>query len=158
MNHDLVRLVTMRAKQLRPDINIWNDNFEDTLSVVISNIKKIATSNDVLIEIHFDSSPTKTASGSTSLVSNNAREISRKIGAVLTKVVSQVMSITDRGVKTESQSNRGKLGILHTKASSVLLEIAFMSNQLDMFQYEKWKHWVAEEIAIVLIDIYDGKL
>lgn len=158
LNIELRDLVYERLKQLRSSLSIWVDDDRDTLGQVIAKVKSFATSNDFWLELHFDSAANQSASGSTALVANNARAMSVKFGEELLLVMPKVMSIPNRGVKDEKASNRGRLGMLHTAASSVLLEIAFISNWKDMESYQKWKYWVAEEIALAIIRVmYDGE-
>lgn len=154
LNRDLVKIIITRAKEIDPSINIWTDNFDDPLSKVISQVKSMATDKDVWIEIHFDSSSNIEASGTTAIVSNNARNRSKNIARRF-GIISKVLNNRDRGVITESQSARGKLGMLSTVASSVLLEVEFMSNDIAILNYEKWRFWVAEEIAKILLDIHN---
>lgn len=157
LNLELVGLIIERAKQIDPNIDIWTDDFKDTLPEVISKVRSSATKEDVWIEIHFDSAENKEAAGSTAIVANNARARSYNIADRLL-IIHRVLNTRNRGIITESKSNRGKLGMLSTAASSVLLEIEFMSNNSAILNYDKWKYWVADEIARVLIEIHNEAL
>jgi N-acetylmuramoyl-L-alanine amidase len=148
---ELRNLVSQRIKQLDQSIIIWNDDDNDTLAQVIKKIKTIATSSDYLLELHFDSSESKTATGSTALIAKDARDKSKNFATKLVSITSKVLDVKNRGVIDETKSNRGKLGVLHTVASSCLLEICFLSNHLDIEEFQKFKHWLAEEIALVII-------
>ncbi|WP_293916515.1 MULTISPECIES: N-acetylmuramoyl-L-alanine amidase [unclassified Sphingobacterium] len=144
-------MITERLKALSPDIVVWNDNDNDTLAQVIAQINKIATKDDFLLELHFDSSISPKASGATALVAEGARQNSKDFGKELADLGSAIMRVPNRGVKFESQSNRGRLGILHTAASSVLYEVGFISNPTDVVNYENWKHWLADDFARIII-------
>lgn len=149
---ELRNLVAQRVKQLMPEgVRVWTDDDHDVLATVIRKVKQVATPNDLLLDIHFDSFTSPTASGTTALVASNARDKSKNFGADLTDILSRVMDIPNRGVKSETKSNRGRLGILHTAASSVLLEVNFISNPRDVERYQNWKHWVADEIARAIL-------
>lgn len=154
LNLEIVNLIIERAKQIEAGIKIWTDDFNDTLSQVIEKVRSLATKKDVWIEIHFDSATREEAAGSTAIVSNNARARSYLIAERLL-IIHRVMNTPNRGIITESKSNRGRLGMLSTAASSVLLEVEFMSNDLAIENYKKWKYWVADEIARVLVDIHN---
>lgn len=151
LNRELQQLVLKRLQQLSPKTEVYIDPFDLTLSQVINQVKSKATADDLLLSLHFDSATNASASGSTALVANDARSKSIDFATDLVHLVSSVLDIPNRGVKTEKESNRGRLGILHTAASSVLLEVGFIINHNDMAAYEKFKHWVADEITRTII-------
>lgn len=151
-------LVTARIKDLCPSIVVWNDDDNDTLAQVIAKINKVATADDYLLEIHFDSAENLTATGTTSLVATNARGKSLNFASLIAKITSETIGIRNRGVKTEAESNRGKLGVLHTKASSVLAEVCFISNKNDIEKYHHVKHLLAEQYAFAIISTLDPSL
>lgn len=151
LNRELQILVLERLESLAPNLIVYTDPFDLTLTQVINEVNKRVLSSDLLLEIHFDSATNASASGSTVLVANDARSKSIDFATDLVNLVSSVLDIPNRGVKTEKESNRGRLGILHTAASSVLLEVGFIINPNDMAAYEKFKHWVADEITRTII-------
>lgn len=144
-------LTLTRIKQISPHTKVWADNDNDTLSQVIAKVKGLATAKDIWVELHFDASSNSTATGATALVATNAREKSKELANDLVSIGSKVLGIRNRGVKTELESNRGRLGMLHTPASSVLYEVAFISNKYDIEAYQEMKHWLSDELARVLI-------
>ncbi len=148
---ELRDLITSKLREIAC-LKIWNDNDDDTLSQVIAKINKVATADDFLLEIHFDSAERISASGTTALVASGAREKSKDFAGQLAGDVAAIVGITNRGVKSETESNRGRLGILHTKASSCLLEIAFISNRSDMEKYQQYKEPLALAIATTIRD------
>lgn len=156
LNIEMRDLVVARVKQLAPHINVWTDKDHLTLSQVIAEVNKFATENDVWLEYHFDSSINPKASGSTSLVADGARQVSKNLGKELVDIASTILEIPNRGVKSEKDSARGRLAMLHTKATSVLFEVAFISNPTDMINHQSWKHWLADEHARILIKAIGG--
>lgn len=151
---ELRGLVTSAVRRIFPEGQIVNDSDGDTLATVISRVNKVVSTDDILIEFHFDSADRKEASGATALIAQGARERSKSIANELAKITSGVLGITNRGVKSEIESNRGRLGILHTKASSVLLEVAFISNVKDLDHYHCNKLKLADEIAKYIVQIF----
>lgn len=151
LNRELQLLVLERLESLAPNLIVYTDPFDLTLSQVINEVNKRVLSSDLLLSIHFDSATNPNASGSTALVANNARSKSIDFATDLVQLVSSVIDIPNRGVKSETESNRGRLGILHTAASSALLEVGFIINPNDMTSYENFKHWVADEITRTII-------
>jgi len=151
LTQELRGLITAKLREIAC-LNIWNDNDDDTLAQVITKIKQVATADDFLLEIHFDSADRAAASGTTALVATGARDKSKDFAKQLANDVAAIVGITNRGVKDETESNRGRLGILHTKASSCLLEIAFISNPKDMERYQIYKESLALAIATTIRD------
>lgn len=126
------------------------DKDSETLSQYIKRIKP--GSGSVLCDIHFNASVNPNATGTEVLVKDSASITERKIAADLCRVLVETCGLVNRGVKTESQSHRGRLGILHTKAGiSVLIEVCFISNLSDLQLYRKNKGMLAYKIAQVLI-------
>lgn len=151
LTKELRDLITVKLREIAC-LKIWNDDDNDTLAQVIAKINQLATTDDFLLEIHFDSADRTAASGTTALVAKGARSQSKDFASQLANDVAVIVGITNRGVKDETESNRGRLGILHTKASSCLLEIAFISNPSDMQKYQIYKESLALAIATTIRD------
>lgn len=108
-------------------------------------------SGSVLADHHFDASTNPNVSGVGVFVANNANENSKAMGQEVVNGLSEIMQIPNRGVRTESQSGRGRIGILHLGAGiAILVEVCFLSNPSDMAKYELNK----EKIAKFLSDTY----
>lgn len=151
LNKEIRDLTATRIRQLDPTVDLWLDDDNDTLTQVIHKVKSKAKPTDVWVELHFDAASSPTATGATALVASNARARSRELAADLVGIGSEVLGIRNRGVKTELESNRGRLGMLHTAASSVLYEVAFISNVYDVEAYQDMKYWLSDELARVII-------
>lgn len=149
-------LIAKRIRQLDPNIEVWLDDDKDTLSQVIAKVDKLATPKDLWLEIHFDAGITPKPSGATSLVAANARQASKDIAKKFVDMGSTILGIPNRGVKSETESNRGRLAMLHTKANSVLYEVGFISNPSDMVNHQDWKHWMADEFSRIAINSVEG--
>ena len=57
---------------------------------------------------------------------------------------------TSRGVKTESQTARKRLGWMRPLAENILIEMAFLTNTLDLELYKMVKYKLAKELAVVI--------
>ena len=57
---------------------------------------------------------------------------------------------TSRGVKTESQTARKRLGWMRPSAENILIEMAFLTNTLDLELYKMVKYKLAKELAVVI--------
>ena len=64
---------------------------------------------------------------------------------------SSILGIKNRGVISEDQSARGKLGLMREQGIVALLEIGFISNPNDLAAYQKNKYKLAAAIADILI-------
>lgn len=105
-------------------------------------------SSSVLADHHFDASTNTTASGVGVFVANNASVNSKTMAKEVVDGLSELIGIPNRGVRTESQSGRGRIGILHLGAGiSILVEVCFISNPCDMAKYEVNKEKVAKFLA-----------
>ena len=57
---------------------------------------------------------------------------------------------TSRGVKTENQTARKRLGWMRPTAENILIEMAFLTNTLDLELYKAVKYKLAKELAAVI--------
>lgn len=57
---------------------------------------------------------------------------------------------TSRGVKIESQTARKRLGWMRPSAENILIEMAFLTNTLDLELYKMVKYKLAKELAVVI--------
>lgn len=122
------------TKYLRTDyeLSVWNDSDTDDLSTVIQKLSKVVKSTDLVIDIHLNTGQSS-ATGvecyvrdkeSDIVVLNLAKELCNNISAIL--------SIRNRSIKSEKSSQHTRLGVLHTGARSILLEVFFLSNKDDV--------------------------
>lgn len=110
----------------------------------------------VLLDTHFNASANTNATGTEMIVSNTANKNSIAMATELANGTAAILGITNRGVKTEAQTARGKIGILNLGAGiAVLAEICFLSNFSDMQKYELHKYALACFYADILIK-YDN--
>lgn len=143
-------LIYTRIKELQPKALVTKDDDKDTLSQVIAKIKPKITSKDVLLDIHYNAATPK-ATGVECFVSDNASAKSKELADVIATTTSTITGINNRGVKKESQSARGRLGILNMKCTAVLWEVAFISNPSDIDKVETYLHWLCDEVARILL-------
>lgn len=137
-------------KKLKPKVLITKDDDKDTLSQVIAKIRPKIQSSDILLDIHYNSFNSD-STGVECLVSNNAGSVSKSIAKDICSITSAITGLKNRGVKTEAQSARGKLGILNMKGSAVIWEVGFISNTSDIHAINKELDKLCFEIAKLLI-------
>lgn len=143
-------MICFRIKELQPNILIDKDDDDDTLSQLIAKIKPKMNSDDIILDIHYNSGP-PTATGVECLVSNNAGQKSKDIAKDICDITTKITGLKNRGVKKESDSARGKLGILNLKGSAVIWEVGFISNINDLNAINKDLHWICDEVSRILI-------
>lgn len=111
-------------------------------------------SGSVLFDIHFNSAGA-TATGTECFVNKkdfaDKNSLSYKMAAEICEVTSKMLGITNRGVKSEAQSQHPRIGVLNLGAGvSVLWEICFISNPLNMAKYTQFKRELNKEVALIL--------
>lgn len=84
---------------------------------------------EMVIELHLDSAPV--ASGCTLFYYDGFNQV-RDAGKPLLETYSQYSGIKSRGVKPDSSTRHGRLGIIRdTKPTAYLLELGFIQNDLE---------------------------
>lgn len=156
LTKEMRRLIVEAVRQQSPETSVWTDDDDDNLNAVISKVNAIATSDDILLDIHFNSASTL-AKGTEALISVNARQKTKDIATHLCSLASTILDTVNRGVKLETSTRHKRLGILHSKASSVLWEVEFINSEIPMQNVEKWKHWLSWEVASLLLTKLKGE-
>ena len=128
-------------------LHIITDNDNENLAEYLHRIQ--TGSGSVVLEFHFDSSGSG-ASGSTSLVGNDADRLDNAFAKELVDATSNCLGIPNRGVISEAQSHRGRLGLMREQGIVSLLEICFIDNQHDMDAYRKNCYELALKIAAIV--------
>ena len=125
------------------------DSDEESLSQYLSRIK---TGNaSCIVEYHFDSASTESATGTTGLIEAEADKLDRAFAKELTDSVAKVLGIKNRGVITEAESHRGRLGLMREEGIICLVELGFLSNPQDLSKYNLNKNKLAKEHASIIL-------
>lgn len=143
-------LILDALKMFGSDVEVWTDIDTDSLNQVITKTKAIATSKDILFDIHFNAGNSKT-NGTECFIAVNAREKSKRIASRVAELTAGMLQSKNRGVKLENQSQHPRLGMLHSAASSVLWEVEFLTNKEFMENYHLMKKRLAIGIANILV-------
>lgn len=114
-------------------------------------LERIKTGNgSVVLEFHFDSAENKSATGTTALIEAEADRLDRAFAKELSDLTSSVLGIRNRGVKSETESHRGRLGLMREEGIICLLELCFISNADDVRRYKSNKEKLAVEMAKII--------
>jgi N-acetylmuramoyl-L-alanine amidase len=155
---DLFKVIkeSQLAIQLRDLIKVYLETYnnvkvitdDDNLNLreVISEINKSITKNDILIDIHFNAF-NKQARGTEAFIPTVNSELEKELAEKIVAVTSKIISTPNRGVRTEKQSNRGRLGILHGVGHRILWEVCFMDSKTDLDNYISNIYILANDIA-----------
>lgn len=149
---ELRNLIAEELRALRA--KFFMDYDHETLAQVIKRFKP--GTGSVLFDIHFNAFNDVRSKGTEVIVKDNPNHMELAMAKEICAKISTVSNIYNRGAKTESQSHRGRLGILHTKAGiSALGEICFITNPDDLRLYQAAKLTIAKDIAAILVK-YDA--
>lgn len=115
-------------------------------------LKRIQTgSGSVVLEFHFDAAASVSATGTTTLIGNDADRLDKAFAKELVDATSNILRIKNRGVLSEADSHRGSLGLMREQGIVALLELCFISNPDDLEKYFSLK----KELSIKIADIVE---
>jgi N-acetylmuramoyl-L-alanine amidase len=138
---------------------ILTDRDDWSLQTVINWIAKNSTQNCLSIDVHFNAFSNSRATGTEVLIANNHTSKELKIAKDFSFMMSSILRLNNRGVKTESDSARGKLGMLSgggAKAINILVEICFITNPDDVRAYRTYYWTLVEKFAELISKIIKG--
>ena len=106
------------------------------------------SSKDILLDIHWNAAIPK-ARGTEVIVPDKPSLFETSLAKeILDVFVSN--GFTSRGVKTESQTARKRLGWMRPPAENIIVEMGFITNLLDINLYQNLKYKLAKESAFVI--------
>lgn len=107
--------------------------------------------NDIAIDFHFNSFHNPLATGIEVVTAANASLKEKEFARVLSQCGSEVLGINNRGVKSEIQTARGRLGWFTLNCKyRLLVEICFITNHSDMAAYIANKPRLAKSFAQII--------
>jgi N-acetylmuramoyl-L-alanine amidase len=147
--------LTMELRNLTADVlrskgfEVWEDDDQDRLLQVLDDV--ISSESDVVCDIHFNAGP-PTATGVEVIVPERSTETERKFAALICERFANIMNIRSRGVKSEAQTARKRIGVMRELGINLLIEVAFISNPKDIAMYHKTKAKLSVVLADILIE------
>jgi len=151
-NNETIKLRDRILGYISSNYRVITDNDSESLAQYLARIRPGDAS--VVLELHFDSYNGK-ASGSTALYMNDAPKNSIIFSAELCQFTATTLGIANRGAKSESDSARGRLGLVHKAGITSLLEVCFIDNQEDMDKYDANIDLLAQGVAKILMKYDD---
>lgn len=146
-------LLTIEFKKLVQDalaslqVSYVSDTEEESLSEYLRRIKPGNAS--VVLEIHFDAAG-PTATGTTAIVGADADRLDKAFAKELAETTAAVLGIKNRGVISEADSHRGRLGLMREQGIVCLMELCFISNKNDLKTYQLRKRELAAAQALII--------
>ena len=132
---------------LKRGLKVITDKDTETLG---EYLKRIETgSGSVVLEFHFDAGP-EGANGSSVVIGDDADRLDKLFAQELLEVTTSTLGTKSRGVITEAQSHRGRLGLMREQGTVALLEVCFISNKDDMAKFNAKKVELATKIAKIV--------
>ncbi|USL95211.1 N-acetylmuramoyl-L-alanine amidase [Riemerella anatipestifer] len=148
---EMDKLRNMIVAKLRGKGHPFNtdDNSENNRQYQ-GRIRRELRTGDVVMDMHLNVGP-PTATGVEVFISRNAGADSRAMAQEAANGLAKIMGITNRGVKTEGQSQHNRIGILNLRGTAILIEFCFITNKSDMQKFITNKEHIAEFLVQLLI-------
>ena len=133
------------------------DEDEATLQLVKKRIEENAPYIDFVIDLHFNAHSNPNARGSEAIVADDATTLELRFASRLTHATADALAIPLRSIKSESETPRGRLAMLHLTPQSIILEVCFCTSPEDVEAYKKNREKLAEELARNIVLLLDMK-
>jgi N-acetylmuramoyl-L-alanine amidase len=88
--------------------------------------------------------------GTTVLIGDDADRLDKAFAKEIVDKTAEVLKIKNRGVKLESESHRGKLGLMREQGTVALLEVCFITNKDDLKAFQDNKNTLAVELSKIV--------
>lgn len=125
-----------------------SDSEEENLAMYLKRIN--TGTGSVVVEYHFDSSVNPAATGCSALIEAEADRLDTVFAKEMAETTASLMGINNRGVLTEAQSHRGRLGLMREDGLICLVELCFISNKEDLAKYHFHKVALAKAHARII--------
>ena len=112
---------------------VFTDKDTETLAEYLQRIQPGEAS--VVVEFHFDAGPLNQASGSSAFFADNASVNSKAFADEMSRTTANILGIPHRGAHSETQSHRGRLGLVHEPGINCLIEVGFITNTRDIASF-----------------------
>lgn len=132
---------------------VITDKDVETLTEYLQRIKP--GDGSVVVEFHFDAGTLNAASGTSAFFMDQASWNSRSFAAEMAATGAAILGIPNRGAHSETESHRGRLGLVHEPGITCLVEVAFITNTKDIHSFEQHFEELCEAYANVIIKYDD---
>ena len=109
--------------------------------------RRVPTSDDFVIDLHFNAHTNPQARGAEAIVSDDATTLELQFASRLAHATADSLEIPLRGIKSESETPHRRLAMLHLTPQSIILEVCFCTSPEDVEAYRKHREQLAETLA-----------
>jgi len=145
LTEEFKKLVTPICNGL--GLKVITDKDDERLADYLRRIETGAGS--VVLEFHFDAG-SESANGTSVIIGDDADRLDKAFAQELVNVTSSTLGTKNRGVISENQSHRGRLGLMREHGTVALLEVCFITSTDDMAKFNAKKVELATKIAQVV--------
>lgn len=117
--------------------------------------RRVPTSNDFVIDLHFNAHGNPQARGTETIVSDDATELELRMASRLAHATADSLEIPLRGIKSESETPHRRLAMLHLTPQSIILEVCFCTSPEDVEQYRRHRRKIASTIARTIAELIE---
>lgn len=139
------------AKLEHKQFKVIKDDNNISLLNLLRLVKRSITKNDIVIDLHFNASSSPNASGACVFVPTAFSEFEKQFADECATTVAQALNIKNLGVRLESESYHGKIGILRVSCEAILIEVCFLSNYQDCYNYDLYKHVLVDRLSDLIL-------
>lgn len=132
---------------------VFTDSDTETLAEYLKRIQP--GEGSVVVEFHFDAGAINQASGSSAFFADQATANSRAFAMEMSSITAHILNIPNRGAHSETESHRGRLGLVHEPGINCLVEVAFITNTKDISSFEANFDILCEAYAKVIMKYDD---
>ena len=115
--------------------------------------RRVPTSNDFVIDLHFNAHGNPQARGTETIVADDATELELRMASRLAHATADSLEIPLRGIKSESETPHRRLAMLHLTPQSIILEVCFCTSPEDVEQYRRHRRKIASTIARTIAEL-----
>ena len=120
-----------------------------TINLPLNNAIALAKGASIAVEFHMNAATTKQANGIETIALPKSKVLAQKLSQAVADVFGSRLR-GDNGWIDQSQSARGKLGFISN--GGLIVELGFISNEEELFQFNA-RYWsAAKAVAKVLIE------
>ena len=117
--------------------------------------RRVPTSNDFVIDLHFNAHGNPQARGTETIVADDATELELRMASRLAHATADSLEIPLRGIKSESETPHRRLAMLHLTPQSIILEVCFCTSPEDVDAYRNNREKLAAELAWVIAELIE---
>lgn len=145
------------VKAIAGRIQVVTDRNTDKLPIVLQWLTRLVSPKDLLVELHFNASANAQGNGTETIVPEKCTSVEQKIALKLNALIVDTIGTNNRGIKTESQTAHGTLGILRQpNCNNILIEVCFVSNKQDALLYRIGRDKLVQKLANAFVEIVTG--